>query len=641
MAFQLRILSGKHKGAEIRLETRRYSLGSGEENTLILSDSSIEKKHISFFFAEGEISVLSADGGLLVDGVKVDKLPIDVAPLQVMTLAVKEHDGNAADNVSIAFRETRASDSDANREGEGEGDSEDTSSGAGEAVRDWPDDKKIEELLLKNSQQKDPKGGAQKTRQAEKKIGALARMGYKNKKMLVRSTIAIVLITATIALVSIASLLWFDPVRWQAQRMKKVEKRLEKELAAKPQKNRTVQIAEQKDGSFVLLGYVETEKELVRLRGLAFDSGLQIRVVSKEQLKAAVEVIARQYNIYANFKLVPVGKPSTIETKNKENRPNVAGERKRGKALYSFEDLQTDGERLVNAEEFNELRKRETQHFKLRVEGFVEHERRVEPFRKTVLQDLPYITEVEMDVTTNEVMLEAIRDSLSKNIAFSGVRLNLQLGQLVMSGAIFANFHDELQDILQKQYRNLPHAPVPKDRITLAPPFYAKITALLLGRQRAVDLRMRKDVAPRRYLVGQVIDNDKQIVAIASNGIILKYRDKTLGFPIANSAANSPNAKVPAREVNENKQSRDRQNEDGQNEVGQNEVGQNEDGQNEVGQNEVGQNTSDKNSQKITKPNSQNNQNSQTTGDAENSQIGNQGDDSLNKNSEKQDEVIP
>lgn len=532
MAFQLRILSGKHKGAELRLETRRYSLGSGEENSLILSDSNIAKKHISFFFAEGEISVLSAEGGLLVDGVSVDKLPIDVAPLQVMTLAVSE----PSDNVSIAFRETEAS-------GNMSGD-------LNESVNNWPDEEKIEELLLKNKQLKDTKNNSQKTRQVEKKLGAFARMGarmgssmgYSNKKILVPSIIATLATLAAIALITIATLLWLDPARWQAKRMQKVEKRLEKELAAKPQSQRTVRIAQEKDGSFVLLGYVETEKELVRLRGLAFESGLQIRVVSKEQLIAAIEVIAQQYNLYANFKLAPVGKASTIKTKNKENRPTIAGERKRGNTYYSFEDLQLGGARLITAQEFNERRKRETQHFKLRAEGFVEHERKLEAFRKTVLQSLPYISEVEMDVTTNELMLASIRNAISKNIAFSGVNLNLHLGQLVLSGAIFANFHDELQDILQKHYQKLSRAPVPKDRITLAPPLYAKITALLLGRQRAVDIVMRKNGTPKRYLVGQVLDNDKQIIAIASNGIILNYRDKTLGFPISETLANIDNA---------------------------------------------------------------------------------------------------
>ena len=528
MAFQLRILSGKHKGAELRLETRRYSLGSGEENSLILSDSNIAKKHISFFFAEGEISVLSADGGLLVDGVSIDKFPIDVAPLQVMTLAVSE----PSDNVSIAFRETEAS-------GNMSGD-------LNESVNNWPDEEKIEELLLKNKQLKDTKNNSQKTRQVEKKLGAFARMGsrmgYSNKKILVPSIIATLATLAAIALLTITTLLWLDPARWQAKRMQKVEKRLEKELAAKPQSQRTVRIAQEKDGSFVLLGYVETEKELVRLRGLAFESGLQIRVVSKEQLIAAIEVIAQQYNLYANFKLAPVGKASTVKTKNKENRPTIAGERKRGNTYYSFEDLQLGGARLITAQEFNERRKRETQHFKLRAEGFVEHERKLEAFRKTVLQSLPYISEVEMDVTTNELMLASIRNAISKNIAFSGVNLNLHLGQLVLSGAIFANFHDELQDILQKHYQKLSRAPVPKDRITLAPPLYAKITALLLGRQRAVDIVMRKNAIPKRYLVGQVIDNDKQIIAIASNGIILNYRDKTLGFPISETLENINNA---------------------------------------------------------------------------------------------------
>ena len=543
MAFQLRILSGKHKGAELRLETRRYSLGSGEENSLILSDSNIAKKHISFFFAEGEISVLSADGGLLVDGVSIDKFPIDVAPLQVMTLAVSE----PSDNVSIAFRETEAS---GNLSGDLSGGADANLNASVNAsvnanVDNWPDEEKIEELLLKNKQLKDTKNSSQKTRQVEKKLGAFARMGsrmgYSNKKILVPSIIATLATLAAIALLTITTLLWLDPARWQAKRMQKVEKRLEKELASKPQSQRTVRIAQEKDGSFVLLGYVETEKELVRLRGLAFESGLQIRVVSKEQLIAAIEVIAQQYNLYANFKLAPIGKASTIKTKNKENRPTVAGERKRGDTYYSFEDLQLGGGRLITAQEFNERRKRETQHFKLRAEGFVEHERKLEAFRKEILQSLPYISEVEMDVTTNELMLASIRNAISKNIAFSGVHLNLQLGQLVLSGAIFANFHDELQDILQKHYQKLSRAPVPKDRITLAPPLYAKITALLLGRQRAVDIVMRKNAIPKRYLVGQVIDNDKQIIAIASNGIILNYRDKTLGFPISETLANINN----------------------------------------------------------------------------------------------------
>ena len=575
MAFQLRILSGKHKGAELRLETRRYALGSSEENALILSDSNIAKKHISFFFAEGEISVLSANGGLLVDGVKIDKFPIDVAPLQVMTLA----GDTMANNVSLAFRETRASGNESGNASHGASGNQSGNQSGDDASNNWPDDKKLEELLAKNNLANASAADAQKTRQAKKKLGAFARIGSSMgasmgaERNLVPSTIAIIATIATIALLGIVALLWFDPARWQAERMQKVEEKLEKELAEKPKSQRTVRIEQEDDGGFVLLGYVETEKELVRLRGLAFESGLQIRVVSKEQLLAAIEVIAKQYKLYANFKLMPAYKPSaTLASSNAKTKvamPQIAAQKKKGKNLYSFEDLssedlQGDADKLITAQEFYQRRKRETQHFKLRAEGFVEHERKLDTFRNAILQSLPYIVEVEMDVTTNELMLEVMRNALSKNIAFSGVQLNLDLGQLIISGAIFANFHDEMQEILQKQYQKLPRAPIHKERITLAPPFYAKITALLLGRQRAVDLRMRNDSSPKRYLVGQLIDNDKTVIAIADNGIILNYRNESIGFPISNTAVALPTLKQENKQENKQESQQESQQEKSQ-----------------------------------------------------------------------------
>ena len=516
MAFHLRVLSGKHKGAEIRLSARRYSLGSSEDNVVILSDDDIEKNHITFFFSEGEVSVLSAHGGLMIDGKKINSFPLDVAPLQLMTLA----GSNENDNVSLAFAEGTAA--------------------------NWPDDKKIAETLARGANAAENKTKDEKTRRAEKKFGSFARLSPRKRKILLRSGSRFaVALGASIAIIFI-SLLWQDPARRQAKRMQQVEQQLERELASKPREHRTVYIKEANDGSIILLGYVETEKELVRLRGIAFESGLRIRVVSKEQLRATLKVFAKQYGLYANFVLLPIAKNNSAENK----KINAETKQEKNVENYNFEKTEQDtmlGDYESTAEA-SKAQRIDTQYFKLRVEGFIEHERRVETFRQAVIQDLPYIVEVEMDVTTNEIMLGEIQKTLAKNAAFSGIKLELISGYLVISGAIFSNFHDELQTVLKKHSLKLPNAPIIKEKLILVPPLYAQITALLLGRQRAVDLRIHNDRNSKRYLIGETIDSDKQITDIANNGIMLKYKNETVGFPISSILTTIPDAPNPALE---------------------------------------------------------------------------------------------
>ncbi len=493
-AYRLRILSGRHEGAELPLTARRYSLGSGEDNTLILSDDAIAEHHLSFFFADGELSVLKAPGGLRVDGKTIETFPVDVAPFQILTLATSGEE----DNISIAYG------FEAGDEGSTEASKTIEPAKTGDsklpALRSlpnsWPDHERIVALLVSEGTSVEPKA-----RQAEKRLGALSRLSPQKRKMLVRSSLALGAVLSVSVVVFVATLVWLDPVRRQASRMQEVEANLEKELKAKPKAERTVRINQGQEGNIVLTGYVETEKELVRLRGIAFESGLQIRVVSKEQLRAALKVIAQQYGLFAKFRLFAI---DGSKSKSKSKSKNLA-----------------------------ETQAQETQYFRLRLEGFIQHERQLEEFRATIDSDLPYITEIETDITTTDAMLSGMRRLLSHNVAFGGVELEMEEEHLLLQGAIFANFHDELRSLLKNHYRSLPYRPLTTDRLTLVPPLHADITALLLGRQRAVDLRLRKEGKSKRYRIGENIDDDKTLVAITRNGILLSYLNQTVGFPIA------------------------------------------------------------------------------------------------------------
>ena len=503
---RLRILSGKHEGAELPLTARRYSLGSSEDNALILSDDAIAEHHLSFFFADSELSILSAPGGLRIDGKVADTFPIDVAPFQIMTLAV-----SGEDNISIAYgydasdaeqevAETRSAKPSTTKPSSSSDGNLPVLTPALPALTSWPDRERIVALLSSEGTSVKPK-----ERQAENKLDALRRLSPQKRKVLVRSLFALGAAVGVSLVVFVATLLWLDPARRQVARMQRVEARLEKELKAKPVEERTVRIVEGEEGSFVLQGYVETEKELVRLRGLAFESGLQIRVVSKEQLRAALQVIARQYGLFANFHLLAIDRNgSKNKNKNKDKNNSLA-----------------------------EVRDALTQRFHLRLEGFIDHERQLEEFRSTIESDLPYIAAIETDVTTSEAIVSGLRKLLAHNAAFGGVALELEDGQLLLRGAVFADFHDELRAVLEHHYRSLPYRPLTMDHLTLVPPLQASITALLLGRQRAVELRLNREGSSKRYRIGELVDDDKTIVAIARNGILLSYLDQTVGFPIA------------------------------------------------------------------------------------------------------------
>ena len=494
-AYRLRILSGRHEGAELPLVARRYALGSGEENTLILSDDAIAEHHMSFFFADGEISILQAPGGLRIDGKAVETFPVDVAPFQIMTLAGT----NEEDNISLAYgcdtpdEESVAAVSSSERRLP--------------ALRSWPERERIAALLASEGASAELPVSATKARQAKKKVGALSRLSPKKRKMLARGSLAFGVAASVSVVLVIASLLWLDPARRQATRMRQVEASLEKELRAKPVAERTVRIVQGEEGEITLVGYVETEKELVRLRGLAFESGLQIRVISKEQLRAALEVIARQYGLFAKFHLFPIDEggtdAKTLKTTQKSTKKSTSGS--------------TQG----------------VSHppFRLRLEGFIDRERQLAAFRAAITSSLPYIQEIETDITTSAAMLADLRRLLAHNAAFGGVALELEGGRLLLQGAVFANFHDELRAMLEHHYRSLPHHPLTTDRMTLVPPLQVSISALLLGRQRAVDLRLDKGGQAKRYRVGEKID-DKTIVAITQNGILLSDGKQTVGLPI-------------------------------------------------------------------------------------------------------------
>ena len=506
MAYRLRILSGRHEGAELPLTARRYSLGSSEDNALILSDDAIAEHHLSFFFADGELSILQAPGGLRIDGKTVESFPFDVAPFQIMTLAGSDGE----DNISLAYG------FDANDE-EATAETNQTNNNIPKstlpALRSWPDRERIVALLSSGGTSVAPR-----VRQAKRKLGALSRLSPKKRKMLVRSSLALGVAASLSIVVVIAILLWLDPARRQAARMQRVEESLERELEAKPAAERTVRIVQHADGNIMLKGYVDTEKELVRLRGIAFESGLQIRVISKEQLHAALEVIARQYGLFAKFHLFPIDKSK--------------GEQKTQTKLTQEEKAQAQ----------------EPQLFRLRLEGFIDRERQLEEFRSTITSDLPYIVEIETDITTSEAILYDLRRLLSYNAAFGGVTLELEDGRLLLRGAVFSNFHDELRALLEHHYLSLPYRPLTTDRLMLVPPLQASISALLLGRQRAVDLRMGKEGNAKRYRIGERIDKDKTIVAIDQNGILLSYLDQTVGLPIT-AHISAPAAPVPAAPV--------------------------------------------------------------------------------------------
>ena len=519
MAYRLRILSGKHEGAELPLTARRYSLGSSEENALILSDDAIAEHHLSFFFADGELSVLQAPGGLRIDGKVIETFPVDVAPFQIMTLAGNDEE----DNISLAYGFEASDEEEAVETGGTElkvAKTTKSNDGNLPALRSWPDTERIVALLSSGGTSLEPKA-----RQAEKKLDALSRLSPKKRKMLVRSSLALGAALSVSIVVVVAILLWLDPARRQAARMQQVEASLEKELNAKPVAERTVHIAEGQEGSITLTGYVETEKELVRLRGIAFESGLQIRVVSKEQLRAALKVIARQYGLFAKFHLFAIDTEGKDKSKNKD--------KSKGKDK-NWDEAPS------------------TQLFRLRLEGFIDHERQLEEFRATLAKDLPYITEIETDITTNEAMLSSLRRLLSHNAAFGGVKLELEHGKLLLQGAVFANFHDELRSLLEDHHRSLPYRPHTTDRLTLVPPLQASITALLLGRQRAVDLRLDEGGDSKRYRIGERIDDDKTIVAIARNGILLSYAEHTVGLPIATHLA-SPASETDSKTDSDDK----------------------------------------------------------------------------------------
>ena len=500
MAYRLRILSGRHEGAELPLTARRYSLGCSEDNALILSDDAIAEHHLSFFFADGELSILQAPGGLRIDGKTIESFPFDVAPFQIMTLAGSDGE----DNISLAYG------FDANDEEAAAATNNNIPESKLPALRSWPDRERIVALLSSGGTSVEPR-----VRQAERKLGALSRISPKKRKMLVRSSLALGVAVSLSIVVVIAILLWFDPARRQAARMQRVEESLERELEAKPAAERTVRIVQHADGNIMLKGYVDTEKELVRLRGIAFESGLQIRVISKEQLHAALEVIARQYGLFAKFHLFPIDKSK--------------GEQKTQTKLTQEEKAQAQ----------------EPQLFRLRLEGFIDRERQLEEFRSTITRDLPYIVEIETDITTSEAILYDLRRLFSYNAAFGGVTLELEEGRLLLRGAVFSNFHDELRALLEHHYLSLPYRPLTTDRLTLVPPLQASISALLLGRQRAVDLRMGKEGNAKRYRIGEKIDKDKTIVAIDQNGILLSYLDQTVGLPIT-AHISAPAAPVPA-----------------------------------------------------------------------------------------------
>ena len=513
-AYRLRILSGRHEGAELPLTPRRYSLGSSEDNALILSDDAIAEHHLSFFFADGELSVLQAPGGLRIDGKVVDTFPVDVAPFQIMTLAGSDEE----DNISLAYgTEASVADASVAEASVSDAAAEKSSDSNLPALRSWPECERIVALLSAGSGSVDPK-----VRQAKKKLDALSRLSPKKRKILVRSSLALGAVATVSIAVVVATLLWLDPARRQAERMQRVEASLEKELEAKPVGERTVRITQGQEGEIVLTGYVETEKELVRLRGIAFESGLQIRVVSKEQLRAALEVIARQYGLFAKFHLFAI---------EGDNAKKDEGEK--GKALAtsqeSTKDSAKDSAKYPTKYPWTQL-------FRLRLEGFIDRERQLEEFRDALASDLPYITEIETDITTSTAILSGLRRLLAHNAAFGGVALELEEGRLLLQGAVFASFHDELRTLLEHHYRSLPYHPLTTDRLTLVPPLQASITALLLGRQRAVDLRLSKEGRSKRYRIGERIDDDKTIVAIAHNGILLSYADQTVGLPIATPA---------------------------------------------------------------------------------------------------------
>ena len=498
-AYRLRILSGRHEGAELPLVARRYALGSGEENTLILSDDAIAEHHMSFFFADGEISILQAPGGLRIDGKAVETFPVDVAPFQIMTLAGT----NEEDNISLAYgcdtpdEESVAAVSSSERRLP--------------ALRSWPERERIAALLASEGANAELPVSATKARQAKKKVGALSRLSPKKRKMLARGSLAFGVAASVSVVLVIASLLWLDPARRQATRMRQVEASLEKELRAKPVAERTVRIVQGEEGEITLVGYVETEKELVRLRGLAFESGLQIRVISKEQLRAALEVIARQYGLFAKFHLFPIDEGGTDAKTLKTTQKTTQ------KSTKKSTSGSTQG----------------VSHppFRLRLEGFIDRERQLAAFRAAITSSLPYIQEIETDITTSAAMLADLRRLLAHNAAFGGVALELEGGRLLLQGAVFANFHDELRAMLEHHYRSLPHHPLTTDRMTLVPPLQVSISALLLGRQRAVDLRLDKGGQAKRYRVGEKID-DKTIVAITQNGILLSDGKQTVGLPI-------------------------------------------------------------------------------------------------------------
>ena len=519
---RLRILSGKHEGAELPLTARRYSLGSSDDNALILSDDAIAEHHLSFFFADSELSILSAPGGLWIDGKVADTFPVDVAPFQVMTLAV-----SGEDNISLAYgydasdeeaaaetrlakkptkpSTTKSSSTKPLSDGNLPALASAQPSALVPALTTWPDRERVVALLSSGGTSVKPK-----ERQAEKKLGAMHRLSPQKRKVLVRSSFALGVALCVSLVVFTSTLLWLDPARRQVARMQRVEARLEKELKAKPVEERTVRIVEGEEGSILLTGYVETEKELVRLRGLAFESGLQIRVVSKEQLRAALEVIARQYGLFANFHLLAIDR-NDHKNKNKNKNKDTNKDKNMGLA---------------------EGKEASMQHFHLRLEGFIDHERQLEEFRATIESDLPYIAEIETDVTTSEAVVYGLRQLLAHNAAFGGVALELEDGQLLLRGAVFADFHDELRSLLEHHYRSLPYRPQTMDHLTLVPPLQASITALLLGRQRAVDLRLNRHGSSKRYRIGELVDDDKMIVAITRNGILLSYLDQTVGFPI-------------------------------------------------------------------------------------------------------------
>ena len=82
----LKVLSGPHLGAEMDLAPGVYVLGSGDSCDVILSDATLAGRHVELTVSDHGVSARELDGGLLVDGERIQGGARDLAPFEIATI---------------------------------------------------------------------------------------------------------------------------------------------------------------------------------------------------------------------------------------------------------------------------------------------------------------------------------------------------------------------------------------------------------------------------------------------------------------------------------------------------------------------------------------------------------------------------